>query len=105
MRVLVVPNLKLYEKVIRPEIEENTHRKQDAEMVVEAIFNALKLLEDDDIMSAAGVKRENGDSGEDLLKEQLARRIGEVMADRVWKSGNIGLARTILDSPPLGVHN
>lgn len=100
VRVLIVPNLKLYEKVIGPDLEEDTPRKRDAEMVVEAIFSALKLLEEDEVL--ATIKRENGDSGDERLRELLGKRIGDVMAERVWKSGNRGLARSIVETSSVG---
>lgn len=100
VRVLILPNLKLYEKVIRPELEEDTPKKRDAEMVVEAIFNVLKLLEEDEVVAAGGLilKTEGGDEMREEMREQMARKIGEVMADRVWKGGKGGMVRAILDA-------
>jgi transcription initiation factor TFIID subunit 6 len=100
VRVLILPNLKLYEKVIRPELEEDTPKKRDAEMVVEAIFNVLKLLEEDEVVAAGGLilKTEGGDEMREEMREQMARKIGEVMADRVWKGGKSGMVRAILDA-------
>ncbi|KAA8913275.1 hypothetical protein FN846DRAFT_930402 [Sphaerosporella brunnea] len=96
VRVLILPNLKLYERMIRPELEEDTPKKRDAQMVVEAIFTALKQLEDDDNVH---VKHENGNGmADEQQREALARKIGDIATDRVWRSGRRGLVKAILDA-------
>lgn len=95
VRVLILPNLKLYEKVYRPEIEDNTPKKADAEMVVEAIFNVLELLEQDE--TGILVKTEGVDINEET-REALVKKVGDVVADRVWKSGKMGLVAAILEA-------
>ena len=158
VRVLILPNLRLYEKVLRPEFEQqeqddagagtppggngNNSKKRDAQMVVEAIFNVLTLLEEDcdrddsssgssgrgigngigSSSSSSGrskgrVKEEladdaadgaaaggreggdgDGDAGQEELREQLARKTGDIVAERVCRSGRHRLVRAILDS-------
>ena len=156
VRVLILPNLRLYEKVLRPEFEQeqddagagtppggngNSSKKRDAQMVVEAIFNVLTLLEEDcdrdDGSSGRGIGNSNGnpssssgsgrskgrvkeesaddaadgaaaggreggdgdgDAGQEELREQLARKTGDIVAERVCRSGRRRLVRAILDS-------
>jgi transcription initiation factor TFIID subunit 6 len=101
VRVLILPNLKLYEKVIRPELEEDTPKKRDAEMVVEAIFSVLKKLEDEESPKVNRVKSEDGMEGmqgDEGLREALARKIGDVAAERVCRSGQKSLAKAILET-------
>jgi len=93
VRVLVLPNLKLYEKVYRPEIDGNTSKRADAEMVVEGIINALGLLEHDETGILIRTERV-GISDE--TREGLAMKVGDVVADRLWKSGKLGIISAIL---------
>ena len=100
VRVLILPNLKLYEKVYRPEIDENTSKRADAEMVVEGIINALGLLEQDE--TGILIKTERvGISDE--TREALAKKVGDVVADRLWKSGKLGIISAILGTASGGL--
>lgn len=89
VRILVVPNIKLYEDVIRPALDDDSGKKQEAEMVVNSIVKVLKLLEEDVVTT--------GTVGDGEL-EKLKAKIGDIVAERVWKEGREVLVRGILDA-------
>ncbi|CCX31063.1 hypothetical protein FPQ18DRAFT_291902 [Pyronema domesticum] len=87
VRVLVVPNLKLYEKVLKKDDQD----PEEVRRVVEAIYKAVETLEDKE------VKMEEMEEGEEL-REKLVKKVGEVVADRVWKTGRMPLVKAIVES-------
>lgn len=91
MRILVVPNLKLFENVIRPVLEgdEDISKKQEAGMVLKAIINVLKLLEEDVVLNGNVTDNE---------KDRLKQKVGELVAGEVWKERREVLVRGILDA-------
>jgi hypothetical protein len=120
--VLILPNLILYDEVLKREFDEDSMQKKGAEMVVEAIFKVLKLLEEDepglvnkkrkrtvsDSVDAVDVNIDidgpNTAGGEDYAcetsgtKEALAKKVGDIITERIWKSGNIKLFKAILEA-------
>jgi len=64
-------------------------------MVVEAIFNVLELLEQDE--TGILIKTDGADVNEDT-REALVKKVGDIIADRVWKSGRMGLVTAILEA-------
>lgn len=94
VRVLVVPNLELYDKVLREAMEEGAAKARDADMVLGAIMGALKLLEEDEINGVAavnGVLQMN-----DETRERLKKKIGEVVTDKVWRDGREKIVKAVL---------
>ncbi|KAI5780793.1 hypothetical protein EDC01DRAFT_620445 [Geopyxis carbonaria] len=95
VRVLILPNLKLYENVLKPELENDSPKQRDAEMVIEAILGGLKRLEESD--ADLLVKHENSTMGEDM-KTRLVEKLGDLLAERVWRLGRSSLTRAIVDA-------
>lgn len=94
VRVLIVPNLKDYESLIRDEIAANGTRQAEAEKVVTAILNVLGTLID------GGVPMMNGhsDEGAAEMRRKLTEQIGDLIGNRIADSGHIQLAKAVLDS-------
>jgi len=92
VRRLVLPNIKLYEQVLKPELEEDSGQRRDAGMVVEAIFNVLKLLDEDE----TDIPNRMQDNEE--VKAALVDKLGDVLAERIWKEGKSGMVQAILDT-------
>lgn len=97
-RVLILPNIKLFEKVVRPEIEEDGPRRKEAEMCVSAIVGVLKLLEEDfqyPLNPPVG--------SADEIRSQLIHHVGEIVGDEVWRLRREPLVRSILEAAAAGV--
>jgi transcription initiation factor TFIID subunit 6 len=95
---LILPNIKLFEKVVRPEIEEDGPRRKEAEMCVSAIVGVLKLLEDDfqyPLNPLVGTP--------DEIRNQLFHHVGEIVGEEVWRLRREGLVRSILEVAAAGV--
>lgn len=86
VRVLILPNVALFVESVALE-----RGAQEAEMCVGAVVGVLKMLEED----AVGGAMQDG-MGEEL-RGRLAERVGEVVAEEVWKLGREGLVRAILE--------
>lgn len=93
VRALIMPNLKAYDAVLAEGLRDEARREQ-AEFVVRALMRALKVLGKEVRGSAAG---ENGVPEGEALKERLAEVVGEVLAERVVRAGDEGVARAVLD--------
>lgn len=93
MRILIVPNLKEYEGLIREEITSNGTRQAEAEKMVAAIFNVLGTLIDD------GLPLMNGhtDEGAAEMRMKLTESVGDIVGNRIADSGHIQLAKAVLD--------
>ncbi|KAI9740539.1 MAG: hypothetical protein M1834_005120 [Cirrosporium novae-zelandiae] len=93
-RALIIPNLKSYEQVLQDNIADDSPRKKDAEMVLEAIFQVLKSVEKD------YTPMSNGYSGEfdEELKKKLADKIGGFVTLKIISSKRVRLAHAILAS-------
>lgn len=93
VRVLVLPNVKLFvEGVVKGDAGSS-----EAERVVGAVVGVLRLLEEGD--AGAGAK---GDVGEEA-REKLRERVGELVADEVWKLERPALVRAIVDPVVVGL--
>lgn len=91
VRILIVPNLKLYENVLRPHLENEMEpeKKRDAEMVVGVVMEELAKLEGDVVGKGSVGEEERG---------KLKEKTGEMFAERVWVIGKEGVVRAILDA-------
>jgi transcription initiation factor TFIID subunit 6 len=96
VRRLILPNIKLYEQVLKPELEEDSGQRRDAGMVVEAIFNVLKLLEGDE--ADIPNRMQDNENMTEEVKVALVDKLGDVVAERVWKEGKSGMVQAILDT-------
>ena len=94
VRVLILPNLKTYQSVIKDEIEENGPKKGEAEMVLQQILKSLDTLESDQ----AFLSMSNGTSGHggDALKDRLIEQVGSLVGTRVAQLGKPTLVRAII---------
>jgi transcription initiation factor TFIID subunit 6 len=92
VRELIVPNLKAYEKLVREAIIEEGPRRPEAEKVVSLILAVLATLQKDHTHLT------NGDAAvvTDELREQLAEKIGQLLASRIAEAGEVQLAHSIL---------
>lgn len=92
VRELILPNLKPYEKLLRDAIAEEGPRRPEAEKVLGLLLSVLSSLQED------RVHLTNGHSAvvSDELREQLAEKIGQLLATRIADAGEVQLARAIL---------
>ena len=94
MRALVVPNLKEYEEVVRDATDSmDEGKKNEGEMVINALVEALVLLEEDSVGTINGFA--NGHDAE--MKEVLSKKIGELFAERVLELGKPRLVKAIME--------
>ncbi|KAI9822542.1 MAG: hypothetical protein M1827_000261 [Pycnora praestabilis] len=93
VRVLILPNLKMYGSVIKNEITEDGPKKAEAEMVLNVILAALCLLEDGHFSLTNG---HAGDGGEEVL-EKLVDKVGELVGSRIFDMGRPRLSHAILE--------
>ncbi|MCJ1365910.1 hypothetical protein MMC16_005035 [Acarospora aff. strigata] len=93
VRALILPNLKIYESVIKDEIAEDGAKKAEAEMVLGAILTTLSSLEDDRVEMMNG---QTGDGGEEL-KAKLVEKVGELVGMKVFELARPQLARAVLE--------
>ncbi|KAI9847899.1 MAG: hypothetical protein M1837_001416 [Sclerophora amabilis] len=93
VRVLIVPNLKTYDDVIRDDISNDGPRKADAEMIVAGIVRTLSSLEDDSPAMVNGI----ASSGDDQTKKSLIEKVGTVVGTKVFALGRPRLTSAILD--------
>lgn len=94
MRVLILPNVQLFvETVVRGEMEKGGQAAIEAEACLGAAVTVLRLLEED---VPAGAGELNGVGGEEE-RERLRERVGELVAEEVWKLGRGKLVRAILE--------
>jgi transcription initiation factor TFIID subunit 6 len=93
VRVLIVPNLKEYEGLIRDQIALNGARQAEAEKVVTAILNVMGTLVED------GMPMMNGHTDQDAaeIRRKLVENVGDLIGNRIADSGHIQLAKVVLD--------
>lgn len=110
VRVLVIPNLKLYETVLKEGLgAEDDVKRAEAEMCLKAIVVVLKSLEEEQALVVGDngpdeMDYTNGDREDEIgeaLRKRLSDRIGDVIAKEICKLGKKGLIRAILDSSGL----
>ena len=94
VRALVVPNLKEYEEIVKDAIDSmDDGKKNEGEMVINALLEALVLLEEDSVGAVNGFA--NGHDAE--TKEVLGKKIGDLFAERVLELGKPKLVKAIMD--------
>ena len=105
VRVLILPNTKLYEKVIRPEIEDEGPRKSDAEMCLNALVGVIKQLEEEEEEEGGGGgKGKNGvapimpGASAEEVKAQLIGILGELVSEEVWKLRREALVKAVIEA-------
>ncbi|KAI9828387.1 MAG: hypothetical protein M1832_002815 [Thelocarpon impressellum] len=92
VRVLILPNIKTYETVIKEDGLGDGARKAEAEIMVAALLKALRSLEADRPKLANG----NSGDGGDAMKGRLVEVLGTVVGTRVFELGRPELAHAIV---------
>ncbi|KAI1932844.1 histone H4-like TAF Taf6, SAGA complex subunit [Ophidiomyces ophidiicola] len=93
VRELVIPNLPMYEVVLKDVVGDEGLRKLEAEKVIGALLAVLSTLVDDKGPFTNGLT--NG--AMETLSNQLREKIGDLLAARITDAGNIRLAQAILE--------
>lgn len=94
LRALVVPNLKEYEELVKDAIDAmDEGKRNEGEMVISAILEALMLLEEESVGAANGFA--NGHAAE--KKRELSEKIGDLFAERVLELGKPRLVKAIME--------
>lgn len=94
VRALVVPNLKEYEELVKDAIDAmDEGKRNEGEMVISAILEALMLLEQEDVGAANGFA--DGHAAE--KKRELSEKIGDLFAERVLELGKPRLVKAIME--------
>jgi transcription initiation factor TFIID subunit 6 len=87
---LILPNLKAYDQVLRPGLEDE-QKKDQAERVAVALFRGLEQLEKDSANAS------NGHPEGQALKDRLVEVVGEVLGERVFRVGRPSLISAVLE--------
>jgi len=93
VRVLIMPNLKEYGKLLQEAIEGNTPAKADAEMAIGAVLGVLEKLEEGRAPSLT-----NGYSVNVQESLNLVERVGEYISSRIVQLGRPHLVQAILEA-------
>lgn len=94
VRVLILPNLKLYNNLLVEGLADES-RKEEAQMVVMALLKAIDLLSRD------AIPMMNGIVPEENMREMLTEKIGDVLASRIANQPKF--AKAVLEAQiPLG---
>ena len=94
MRALIVPNLKEYEELVKDAIDAmDESKKNEGEMVIKALLEALVLLEEESVGAVDGFV--NGHAAE--LRKELGDKIGDLFAERVLELGKPRLVKAIME--------
>lgn len=93
VRVLIVPNLKEYESLIRDDMASTATRQAEAEKVVAAILNTLGTLIED------GMPMMNGhtDDGAAEMRRKLTESVGDLVGNRIAETGHVQLEKAVLE--------
>ena len=94
VRVLILPNLKDYEILIRETMEEGESSRKEAEIVLGALLGALQTLEQDSVGLTNGFANGDGEAVSVKLKE----KVGPLITEKVLELGRPKLVRAILES-------
>lgn len=91
VRLLLLPNLRLYDSILKEGLLDES-RKMEAEMVVRALMQGLARLEH------GAVNIVNGVGNTDGVRDRLAEKVGDVLAERVTLSGRPKLVAAVLEA-------
>lgn len=95
VRVLIVPNLKDFEILLRDDTAiEDEIRTKEKEIVLQTLINAISLLEDESVGSLQNGLA-NGD-GMDLAT-RLREKVGDLVADKLLELGRPRLVKAVLE--------
>ena len=94
MRALVVPNLKEYEELVKDAIDAmDEGKRNEGEMVIKALLEALLSLEEESVGAVIGLA--NGHAAE--TRKDLSEKIGDLFAERVLELGKPRLVKAIIE--------
>ncbi|KAI9665584.1 MAG: hypothetical protein M1829_005663 [Trizodia sp. TS-e1964] len=93
IRVLVLPNLKAYDGVLKDNMLEDVSRRIEAEFVLGAIVKSLMTLEED--YHANMTNGSSGDGGLEL-RNKLMDTLGEVIGAKIFELGRPRLSYALL---------
>lgn len=93
VRVLIMPNLREYGKLLQEAIEGNTSAKADAEMAVGAVLGILEKLEEGRPPSLT-----NGYSVNVQENSKLVEKVGEFLSSRIIQMGRPHLVQAVLEA-------
>ncbi|KAJ5647284.1 Transcription initiation factor TFIID subunit 6 [Penicillium lividum] len=93
IRVLVVPNLNEYSKLLSDGLDDSA-RRPAAERVLNALLAVLANLRD----SHASLANGHPDSVNDELRSRLAGKVGELLAAKIAEANEVQLAYLLLES-------
>ncbi|KAF2141743.1 uncharacterized protein K452DRAFT_271474 [Aplosporella prunicola CBS 121167] len=96
VRFLVLPNLKLFDAVLRERLADDAARPE-AEMVVMVLLQGLQALE----RGAAGALAPtlpNGVAGDEATRDRLVDRLGDVLGSKVFEMGRPRLISLVLEA-------
>lgn len=93
IRELIIPNLPVYEVVLKDAVTDEGLRKAEAEKVTGVIIAVLSTIQDESLAHTNGFS----DAAAEALGKELAAKVGELIASRIIESGQLPLARAILE--------
>lgn len=94
VRALIVPNLKEYEELVKDAIDAmDEGKRNDGEMVLRALLEALVSLEEDSVGAVNGFA--NGHASE--MRKELGNKIGDLFAEKVLELGKPRLVKAIME--------
>ena len=94
VRALIVPNLKEYEELVKDAIDSmDEGKKNEGEIVIRVLLEALVLLEEDSVGSVNGFANEHAAE----RKEELGKKIGDLFAERILELGRSRLVKAIME--------
>jgi transcription initiation factor TFIID subunit 6 len=92
MKMLVLPNLAIYDAVLKEAVADDS-KKAEADRVIAIILQGLDALE-----KTKGATSVNGVGNLPGLKDRLAEKVGEVIADKLVASGRSAVAQIIMET-------
>lgn len=94
VRALIVPNLKEYEELVKDAIDAmDEGKRNEGEMVIRALLEALVSLEEESVGAVNGFA--NGHASE--MRKELGNKIGDLFAERVLELGKPRLVKAIME--------
>ncbi|KAF2702837.1 TAF-domain-containing protein [Pleomassaria siparia CBS 279.74] len=91
MKILVVPNLRIYDEVLKEALGDESKRAE-AERVLALILYSLDQLE-----RARSAARVNGVGDLETRRERLVEKVGDVVTERLIASGRWSVAQILLE--------
>ena len=94
IRALILPNLQAYAKLLQDALTDENPRRPEAEKVLTTLLSLLDTLRDGSVPLANG----HLPGFSDELRDKLGGKIGELLAGKIAESGDVQLARAILEA-------